>query len=167
MDIEAVVATQSPSDWDTPARSRSADHVVALLHTGGTTGLAKLVPHTEAMYHAMIGSCGAGEGTVPGESILSGLPLFHTSGILQAGLVPFFNGTRVVIPSSRGFRDPKVITNYWNFVRRYGISIGAGVPTVLAALTTVLSRAVRLLPLNVSWSAVHRSQGRQSRRSIK
>ena len=137
MDIEAVVATRSPSSWDTPARSHPVDRVAALLHTGGTTGLAKLVPHTEAMYHAMIGSCGAGEGTAPGESILSGLPLFHTSGILQAGLVPLFNGTRLVIPSSRGFRDPKVIANYWNFVRRYGISIGAGVPTVLAALTAV------------------------------
>jgi len=96
-----------------------------------------LVPHTEAMYDAMIGSCGAGEGTAPGESILSGLPLFHTSGVLQAGLVPLFNGRRIVIPSPRGFRDPKVISNYWRFVRRYGISIGAGVPTVLAALTAI------------------------------
>ena len=136
-DIKSVAAAYSPSIWETPARNRSIDHVAALLHTGGTTGLAKLVPHTEAMYHAMIGSCGNGEGTRPGESILCGLPLFHTSGVLQAGLVPLFNGTRIVIPSSRGFRDPKVISNYWSFVRRYEISIGAGVPTVLAALTTI------------------------------
>jgi fatty-acyl-CoA synthase len=89
------------------------------------------------MYDAMIEACGAGEGTAPGESIIAGLPLFHTSGALQVGLVPLFNGTRIVIPSSRGFRDPKVVPNYWRFVRRYGISIGAGVPTVLAGLSAL------------------------------
>ncbi len=136
-DLEAVAAGRSPSVWDTPARNRSADHAVALFHTGGTSGRPKLVPHTEAMYRAMIEACGAGEGAAPGESIIAGLPLFHTSGALQAGLVPLCNGTRILIPSSRGFRDPKVIANYWHFVRRYGISIGAGVPTVLAAVSAV------------------------------
>jgi fatty-acyl-CoA synthase len=134
-DLEPIAARQSSSDWNAPARHDAGDRVVALLHTGGTTGLPKLVPHTEAMYNAMIETGGVGEGTAPGESIISGLPLFHTSGALQVGLVPLFNGTRIVIPSSRGFRDPKVIPNYWRFVRRYGISIGAGVPTVLAGLS--------------------------------
>ena len=136
-DIESIAIAQSPSEWMTPARNRSRDHVVALFHTGGTTGLPKLAPHTEAMYDAMLRTCGAGEGTGPAESMLSGLPLFHTSGALQAGIVPLFNGTRLVIPSSRGFRDPKVIPNYWRFVSRYSISIGASVPTILAALTAI------------------------------
>jgi fatty-acyl-CoA synthase len=137
VDIESIASAQSSADWNAAACRRPRDHVVALLHTGGTTGLPKLVPHTEAMYDAMIEACGAGEGTAPGESIISGLPLFHTSGALQVGLVPLLNGTRIVIPSSRGFRDPKVIPNYWRFVHRYGISIGAGVPTVLAGLCAI------------------------------
>jgi fatty-acyl-CoA synthase len=137
IDVESVAIAQSASDWMTPARHRPRDRVAALFHTGGTTGLPKLAPHTEAMYDAMFGSCGAGEGTAPTESMFSGLPLFHTSGALQAGIVPLFNGTRLVIPSSRGFRDPKVIPNYWRFVRRYSITIGAGVPTILAALTAI------------------------------
>jgi fatty-acyl-CoA synthase len=137
LDIESVAAAQSSTFWDGPPRNRSHDRVVALFHTGGTTGLPKLVPHTEAMYDAMIASCGAGEGTGPGESILSGLPLFHTSGVLQAGLVALFNATRIIIASSRGFRDPKAIANYWRFVRRYGVTIGASVPTVLAALAGI------------------------------
>ncbi|MGO9048101.1 MAG: AMP-binding protein [Xanthobacteraceae bacterium] len=136
-DLESLVPSQSASTWNAPARCCSGDRIAALLHTGGTTGRPKLVPHTEAMYQAMIESCGAGEGTAPGESIMAGLPLFHTSGALQVGLVPLLNGTRIVIPSSRGFRDPKVIPNYWRFVRRYGISIGAGVPTVLAAVSAI------------------------------
>jgi fatty-acyl-CoA synthase len=137
IDIESVAAGQSSTSWDGAPRNRSRDRVVALFHTGGTTGLPKLVPHTEAMYDAMIASCGAGEGTQPGESLLSGLPLFHTSGVLQAGLAPLFNATRVIIPSSRGFRDSKAIANYWRFVRRYGVTIGASVPTVLAALAGI------------------------------
>lgn len=136
-DIESVVGVQPSTSWNRPTRNRSPDRVVALFHTGGTTGLPKLVPHTEAMYDAMIASCGAGEGTEPGESILCGVPLFHTSGVLQAGLVPLFNATRLIIPSSRGFRDPKAIANYWRFVRRFGITIGASVPTVLAALSGI------------------------------
>ena len=137
IDIESAAVAQSGLEWIAPVGGRACDRVVGLFHTGGTTGLPKLVPHTEAMYDAMLVSCGAGEGTAPGESMLSALPLFHTSGALQAGIVPLFNGTRLVIPSSRGFRDPKVIRNYWRFVRRYSITIGAGVPTVLAALTAI------------------------------
>jgi fatty-acyl-CoA synthase len=136
-DLETVAAGEPPSSWRTPTRGRAATRIVALLHTGGTTGLPKLVPHTEAMYDAVIDACGACEGTAPGESLIAGLPLFHTSGALQVGLVPLFNATRIVIPSSRGFRDPKVVPNYWRFVHRYSISIGAGVPTVLAGVAAI------------------------------
>ena len=136
-DVDGVATDQSSTSWPESARERTRERVVALFHTGGTTGLPKLVPHTEAMYDAMLESCGAGEGTAPGETILSGLPLFHTSGILQAGIVPLFNGTHIVIPSSRGFRDGRAISNYWRFVQRYRVTVGAGVPTVLAALTAV------------------------------
>ena len=136
LDLETAAGRQ-PAHWTSKAAGRPAERVIALFHTGGTTGLPKLVPHTEAMYDAMIEHCGAAQGTGPGETIISGLPLFHTSGALQAGLVPLMNGARVVIPSSRGFRDPRAITNYWRFVDRFGISIGAGVPTVLAALCSV------------------------------
>ena len=136
-DLESVAASESPSSWNALALDSAENRVLALFHTGGTTGHPKLVPHTERMYDAMIDQCGAGEGVVPGESIISGLPLFHTSGALQVGLVPLINGARVLIPSSRGFRDPRVIANYWRFVRRFGISIGAGVPTVLAAVSAV------------------------------
>jgi fatty-acyl-CoA synthase len=137
VDIESVAAAQPSASLPIAIRGRPRDRLVALFHTGGTTGLPKLVPHTEAMYDAMIVSCGAGEGTRPGETLISGLPLFHTSGVLQSGLVPLFNGARIVIPSSRGFRDPKSVANYWRFIERYGVTICTGVPTVLAALTAI------------------------------
>jgi len=136
-DIEAMAAAQSGSRQDMSASPHSREHVVALFHTGGTTGLPKLVPHTVAMYDAALPACGAAQGNTPSETMISGLPLFHTSGALQSGLVPLINGSHVVIPSSRGFRDPTVIANYWNFISRFKISIGASVPTIIAALTAV------------------------------
>jgi fatty-acyl-CoA synthase len=136
-DLDSVAAAQSPHAWSDAAPKGNENRMVALFHTGGTTGHPKLVPHTEAMYDAMIEECGVGEGVATGDSIISGLPLFHTSGALQAGLVPLLNGARMLIPSSRGFRDPRVIANHWRFVRRFGITIGAGVPTVLAAVSAI------------------------------
>ena len=136
-DLDSVAAHETPSRWNASTLESAASRVLSLFHTGGTTGHPKLVPHTEAMYDSMIDACGAGEGAAPGESMISGLPLFHTSGALQAGLVPLINGARVLIPCSRGFRDPRVIANYWRLVRRFEITIGAGVPTVLAAVSAI------------------------------
>lgn len=134
-DLDACAARQSGEEWPAFVSRQKTERVVALFHTGGTTGLPKLVPHTEQMYLSMLSSCGHAQGMAVGEIMLSALPLFHTSGALQAGLVPLLNGTGLVIPSSRGFRDPGAIKNYWRFVNRYGVTVGAGVPTVLAALT--------------------------------
>lgn len=135
LDLDLLAAKNEPDDWPEELRERETSHVMALFHTGGTTGLPKLVPHTEAMYSAMVESCGKGEGAQPGETMISGLPLFHTGGALQSGLVPLLNGTRVLIPSSQGFRNSDVIANYWQFVTRFQVSLGAGVPTILAALS--------------------------------
>jgi fatty-acyl-CoA synthase len=124
-------------DW-LPAHVRSdPERVVACFHTGGTTGRPKLVPHTERMYVAMLEVSAVRMGTVPGTRMLAGLPLFHTSGALQSGLVPLLNGCGIVIPSSRGFRAPQVIPNYWNYVSRFRVNIGASVPTILMALAGI------------------------------
>ncbi|MGH1559416.1 AMP-binding protein [Caulobacter segnis] len=74
--------------------------------------------------------------TLRGERMLSPLPLYHTSGILNAGLVPLLAGCSIVIPSARGFRDPAVVQRYWELVDRYGITIGGSVPTAVAAVAS-------------------------------
>ncbi len=134
IDLEALAAAEPGDVWTMPD-PRDADRVVAIFHTGGTTGLPKLVPHTEAMYDAVLDACGAATGTRVGEIIMGGLPLFHTSGALQTGMIPLFNGTHVILPSAKGFRDPGIIRNYWRFVDRFGVTIGTMVPTMMAALT--------------------------------
>lgn len=121
-------------DWLPAHRSGDPERVVACFHTGGTTGRPKLVPHTEAMYVSMLEVSAHRMGTVPGARMLAGLPLFHTSGALQSGLVPLLNGCGILIPSPRGFRGPEVIPNYWNYISRFRLNIGSSVPTILMAL---------------------------------
>ena len=136
-DFDAALAHETGLDWLPEHAVVNPDRVLALFHTGGTTGRPKLVPHTEAMYLAMLGASARAMGTMPGNRMLGGLPLFHTSGALQAGIVPLLNGCGVVIPSGAGFRGPGVIPNYWNFVGRFGVTVGGSVPTILAALSNV------------------------------
>lgn len=130
-----ALAAQQPSDrWPEGCDGAAPERLVALFHTGGTTGSPKLVPHTQQMYLAMADACARAMGTVAGETMMAPLPLFHTSGALQAGTVPLMAGTRLVIPCSRGFRAPEFFKDYWRFVERHRVTIIAGVPTVLAAI---------------------------------
>lgn len=135
LDLETLAAVEPGDVWHSTARDCSGQRIAVIFHTGGTTGLPKLVPHTEAMLGAALDACGPAQGNRPGEIMLGGLPLFHTSGALQTGLVPLANGTRVILPSPRGFRDPNIIRNYWRLIERFRVTISALVPTMLAALT--------------------------------
>ena len=137
LDLDAAAARVEERGWLAEHRESTPDRVLALFHTGGTTGRPKLVPHTEAMYAAMIATSAEPMGVTEGNRILGGLPLFHTSGALQAGIVPTLSGCSVVIPSPAGFRAPGIVANYWAFVRRFGVTVGGSVPTILNALAGV------------------------------
>lgn len=134
LDLDAAAERAAGKGWIEQHCQSAPDRVVALFHTGGTTGRPKLVPHTEAMYEAMIASSAEPMGVTAGNRILGGLPLFHTSGALQAGIVPVLSGCGVIIPSPAGFRAPGIVANYWAFVRRFDVTVGGSVPTVLNAL---------------------------------
>lgn len=137
LDLDAAAARVDFSGWLAEQCDSAPERVLAFFHTGGTTGRPKLVPHTEAMYSAMIEVSAEPMGVTAGNRILGGLPLFHTSGALQAGIVPTLSGCGVVIPSPAGFRAPNLVANYWAFVERFGVTVGGSVPTVLNALAGV------------------------------
>ena len=137
LSLDAAAAQQAAQRWPEGCDERAPHRVVALFHTGGTTGRPKLVPHTQAMYLAMADSCARAMGTVSGEVMMAPLPLFHTSGALQAGTVPLLAGAQLVIPCSRGFRAPEFFKDYWRFVERHRVTIIAGVPTVLSAIAAM------------------------------
>jgi fatty-acyl-CoA synthase len=136
LDFQQALSRQRDDclDFDAPGRD---DDVAAYFHTGGTTGVPKLVAHTHRnqlvaafggsvllhMAHIDVGFCG--------------IPLFHVAGTIIQGLSCFMSGAEVVLLSPSGFRNPAMLKRYWHLVEKYrAVRIG-GVPTILGALCEV------------------------------
>jgi fatty-acyl-CoA synthase len=115
----------------------SNNEVAAYFHTGGTTGAPKLVTHTHR--NQITAAFG---GTVlydfsDKDVMTNGLPLFHVAGTILCGLSMFLAGVHLVIMSPGGMRNPAMIQNFWKIIEQYRVTIGGGVPTVMAALLSV------------------------------
>jgi fatty-acyl-CoA synthase len=134
--FDAAVEEQDASEIS-GSTDAELDDVVAYFHTGGTTGVPKLAPHTQRMQLTNIAATGLPLGFTEDDSILLGLPMFHVSGSIIFGLVPLCFGARIVITSPIGFRDPAVVGNFWKMVEKYKTTVMGAVPTVVAALTNI------------------------------
>jgi len=150
--LSAVVVVGGPEnaasgvfDWDTLAAAQPADKLLsgrriapgdtaAYFHTGGTTGMPKLVRHTHRneVYQAWVMGL-----MLPSNAILFGLPLFHVGGALTQGLGTLGMGATLVVLSPAGWRNPNAVRNAWKLVERYRPRVFGGVPTVLAAALNV------------------------------
>ena len=122
-----------------PNESETADpsRIVALLPTGGTTGVPKVVPLSNRnVVSSAIGSMLA-IGTQPGDRFFITLPLFHVGGAFCTSLAGLGAGATLVIPSTGGFRSPDVVSNFWRIVDAQRITHAALVPTGLAAAAAV------------------------------
>jgi len=113
------------------------DRVVALLHTGGTTGAPKLAQHT-ARNEAHIAWFAHAFYDCNERSVeLNGLPLFHVAGPMVFGLSWLAVGARQVLPTPNGMRKTGFVRRYWRFCEREGVTHLVGVPTLLARLLGV------------------------------
>ncbi|MBE7637663.1 acyl-CoA synthetase [Sneathiella sp. P13V-1] len=117
--------------------ARSLDDIVGYYHTGGTTGVPKLAPHTNRMQLLQRAGTGFLLGYSEKDTMIGALPLFHISGSIVVGMVPLLIGVTLVVPSPIGFRDPLVVGNYWNLVDKFSITVLGAVPTVLSALLNI------------------------------
>ncbi|MEH6527065.1 MAG: acyl-CoA synthetase [Sneathiella sp.] len=137
--IKPFDQSMAAQEATTPASAldRGLDDLVGYYHTGGTTGVPKLAPHTNRMQLSQIASTGFGMTYSTDDTLLAGLPMFHISGSIVVGLVPLLNGGTLILSSPMGFRDPLVIGNHWRLVEKYGITILGGVPTMLSALLNI------------------------------
>jgi fatty-acyl-CoA synthase len=128
------LAAAQPPDRLRGGRRIAAGDTAAFFHTGGTTGMPKLVRHTHRseVYQAWLMGL-----MLPGKSILFGLPLFHVGGALTQGLATFAMGGTAVVLSPAGWRNPNAVRNVWRLVQRYRPRVFGGVPTVLAAALNV------------------------------
>jgi fatty-acyl-CoA synthase len=110
------------------------DDTAALFHTGGTTGAPKLARHTHAnQLHAAWGAA-CMFGTRPSDVILNGFPLFHVAGSFVYGLSTLLAGGEVLLPTRTGLRNAAFMARFGDFVDRFGVTLLAAVPTVIAGL---------------------------------
>lgn len=115
----------------------SAEDVAAYFYTGGTTGfpkVAQLLHRNQAFSAQALADSWQFDSTT---RALNGLPTFHVAGALLLGLTPLGSGGEVILPTVTGFRNPRVIANYWRLVEGLKVTIGGGTPTTLASLLDV------------------------------
>jgi fatty-acyl-CoA synthase len=117
--------------------ARGGDDVAAYFHTGGTTGLPKLVTHTHRNQIAAAFGGTVLQDLSETDAITNGLPLFHVAATISCGLSFFIAGANVIVLSPAGMRNPVIIKNFWKIIARYRATVIGGVPTALAALLNV------------------------------
>ncbi|MBX3585685.1 MAG: AMP-binding protein [Ramlibacter sp.] len=113
------------------------DTPAAIFHTGGTTGMPKLVVHTHGNQLAAAYGGAAAIEAGPADTMANGLPMFHVAATIFAGLSMLMAGARVLLLAPSGFRDPELVQRFWQIVEDEGATIVGGVPTALAAVVAL------------------------------
>jgi fatty-acyl-CoA synthase len=109
----------------------------ALFHTGGTTGLPKLVPHTHGnQIHAAWSFAQAFDITEKDVG-MNGLPMFHVGGTSTWGLSVLGAAGHIVVMGPIGYRDPEMVRDVWAIAERYKATMTGSVPTTIGAMSEV------------------------------
>tara|TARA_R110002126_G_scaffold286859_1_gene439061 strand:+ start:19845 stop:21701 length:1857 start_codon:yes stop_codon:yes gene_type:complete len=136
VDFGAALMAQ-PHDHLVFGQARSGDDVAAYFHTGGTTGVPKLVAHTHRS-QLVAGFGGAVLcGYTSDDVVTATLPLFHVAGTIVAGLSAFMAGVELVVMSPAGLRNPAIVQGFWRLVAQYKATLVGGVPTAIGAVLQV------------------------------
>jgi len=125
-EIEARPATLEFADSD-------VDRVAALFHTGGTTGMPKLVRHSYSglIYNSWV----AARLLFTSEDVqLCPLPMFHVFAAVVSLGASLSSGAHVVFPTPQGYRGEGVFENFWRLVERYRATFMITVPTAVSVL---------------------------------
>lgn len=123
-----------PDDHLTFGEARRGNDLAAYFHTGGTTGVPKLVAHTHRSQ--LVAAFGGAVmcGFRPDDVFTATFPLFHVAGTIVGGLSCFMAGVELLIMTPAGLRNPVVVANFWRLVADYNVTLLAGVPTAIGAV---------------------------------
>ncbi|MGY1961477.1 acyl-CoA synthetase [Nocardia gipuzkoensis] len=135
-DFEQLTAAR-PADRLTGEYRCGPRDIAAYFHTGGTTGIPKVAPHTHAGEVYVAWALGEHEAFGGNTVVLSGLPLFHVNAILVSTLTPLLRGGAIVSLGALGYRDRDAMADFWRIVQQYQVTTFSAVPTVYAALPPV------------------------------
>lgn len=134
--LEASIAAYNGAEIEGGAGG-SLEDTVAYYHTGGTTGVPKLAPHSQRMRLGQTISTGMMMGYRETDNVILGLPPFHVAGAIILGLIPLFNGARVLLLSPSGYRDEVAVRAFWKIIEQRQVTVLVAVPTVFSALQNV------------------------------
>lgn len=123
-----------PDNHLTFGDARSGDDIAAYFHTGGTTGVPKLVAHTHRSQLVAAFGGAAMCGYTPNDVLTATFPLFHVAGTIVAGLSGFMAGIELLILTPAGLRNPEVVKGFWRLVADHDVTLVAGVPTAIGAV---------------------------------
>ena len=136
VDFGTALAEQ-PNDHLIFGKPRGGDNVAAYFHTGGTTGMPKLVAHTHRSQLVSAFGGAAMCGYTSDDIMTATLPLFHVAGTMVGGLSAFMAGVELVVMSPSGLRNPAIVEGFWRLVAQHNITVVGGVPTALGAVLQV------------------------------
>ena len=136
VDFGTALAEQ-PNDYLIFGEPRGGDNVAAYFHTGGTTGVPKLVAHTHRSQLVSAFGGAAMCGYTSDDILTATLPLFHVAGTMVGGLSAFMAGVELVVMSPSGLRNPAIVEGFWRLVAQYNVTVVGGVPTALSAVLQV------------------------------
>ena len=136
VDLREVLMAQPDDRLVFGAPGRDAD-VAAYFHTGGTTGVPRLVSHTHrSQLTAAFGGAVLGDMRAT-DTLTATLPLFHVGGTIFCALSAAMAGMEILIMSPGGLRTPAMVQGFWRLAAQYRATMVGGVPTSVCALLEV------------------------------
>jgi len=112
------------------------DDIAACYHTGGTTGLPKLVQHSHGNEVHVSWFAGMAYDIGPQDVVLNGFPLFHVAGAFVLAGAAIAAGSCTLVPSRLGMRNKDFVRDYWRIVERFRVTLLSGGPTFVSTLMT-------------------------------
>ena len=126
----------APHKTELEFKESDDDPFCAYFHTGGTTGMPKIVQHRHsgALYNGWLGAQILMD---EHDVIICPMPLFHVFAAYPAWLCAMSAGSHMVMPTPAGYRGEGVFINFWKLVERYKGTFIITVPTAAASLMNI------------------------------
>ncbi len=130
IDFNTALAAQPDDEL---AFAETGDRFCAHFHTGGTTGMPKIVQHKHSgvLYNGWLGDALLYSAS---DNVLCPLPLFHVFAAYPIWAGCLASGAHMILPTPAGYRGEGVFDNFWQLIERWQATFFVTVPTAASAL---------------------------------